>query len=282
MKKLISALTFTILMCFGAAAFAQIGSQPPVIQPGKPVTPLSKNLHRGMAFEVLLSNFGFGVGGQYRQVISPMTELTADLRITGLKNVSEQTISTYFGQETPHKFNRVLAFPFSVGIRHRIFAKLLDDNFRVHLAAAIGPSMAFVYPYFKDYNQNGVRDYGNMYLMNGTYYPIPYTGTIPAGGVYQSYEPVNDMFSDWKDGHLKWGTSGQLVLSVDLGKFKNIGSINVGYYFHYYPGGIQMLEPKNFVLTGSQTSSSYVIQPANAPQKYFGSPIISFSFGGMW
>jgi hypothetical protein len=45
-----------------------------------------------------------------------------------------------------------------------------------------------------------------------------------------------------------------------------------------------MLEPKNFVLTstGSQTNPSYVIRTANAPQKYFGSPIISFSFGGMW
>lgn len=281
MKNLISAVTFAILMSFGVAAFAQIGSQPPVIQPGKPVTPLSKNLHRGLAFEVLLSNFGFGVGGQYRQVISPMTELTADLRITGLKNVSEQTISTYFGQETPHKFNRVIAFPFSIGIRHRIFAKLLDDNFRVHLAAAVGPSMAFVYPYFKDYNQNGVRDYGNMVLQNGRYYPI-YSSQVTSSAQLVNYEPVNDMFSDWKDGHLKWGTSGQLVLSVDLGKFKNIGSINVGYYFHYYPGGIQMLEPKNYVLTGPNNAQYYTLQKANSPQKYFGSPIISFSFGGMW
>lgn len=268
MKNLIRALTFTILISVGTVAFAQIGNQPPVIPASKPVTPLSKKLYRGMAFELFMSNFGFGIGGEYRQVISPMTELTANLRIAGLKNVSEQTITTFFGQETPHKYNRVFTFPLTVGIRHRIFARLLEDNFRVHIAAAAGPAMAFAYPYFKDYNGNGVRDYGNMTDQTGAIIP---------------YEPVNDIFSDWKDGHLKWGASGQVVLSVDLGKMKNIGSISVGYYMHYYPSGIQMLEPNAYVLQGTTNNQYYVLQKnVNPPQKYFGSPIISFSFGGMW
>ena len=270
-------------MSVGVAAFAQIGNQPPVVQPGKPETPFSKNLHHGMAFEVLLSNFGFGVGGQYRQVISPMAELTADMRIVGLKNVAEQTITTYFGQETPHKFSRVLAFPFTVGIRHRVFAQLLNDNFRVHFGAAIGPSLAFVYPYYKDYNGNGVRDYGNMaQLPDGSIYSI-YSSAVSnsSNASLLSYEPVNDIFSDWKDGHVKWGTSGQLVVSVDLGKMKNIGTLSFGYYFHYYPGGIQVLEPYNYKLINNQTGQ-YALQKANGPQKYFGSPIISFSIGGMW
>lgn len=269
MKNLISVLTFVILMSTGAAAIAQIGSQPPVVPPGKPETPISKNLHHGMAFELLLSNFGFGVGGEYRQVISPMTELTANLRIAGLKNVSEQTITTFFGQETPHKYRRAFTFPLTIGIRHRIFAHLLEDNFRVHLAAAAGPAMAFVYPYFKDYNQNGVRNYGTLSDANNQ--PIA------------QYEPINDIFSGWKDGYVKWGTSGQLVLSVDLGKMKSIGSISVGYYFHYYPGGIQMLEPNAYQPVSNGNSQTYVFtENVNPPQKYFGSPIISFSFGGMW
>jgi len=273
MKNLISVLTGFIILSLGTVTFAQIGSQPPVEPPGKPVTPLSQKLHRGMAFEILLSNFGVGVGGEYRQVITPLTELTANLRIAGLKDVSEQTFTTIYGQETPHKYRRVFVFPLTVGIRHRIFARMLDDNFRVHIAAAAGPSMAFVYPYFKDINGNGIRDYGNLSDQNGN--PIA------------QYEPMNDIFSGWKDGYLKWGTSGQVVLSVDLGKMKKIGTISVGYYFHYYPGAIQMLEPNAYVLqssgnNGQQTTYYQFQENVNSPQKYFGSPIISFSFGGMW
>ncbi len=277
MKYLISLLIAGVILSGTTAVFAQIGSQPPVLPPGEPKTPVSENLHSGLAVQIMLTNFGFSVGGQYRHVISPLTEITASLRIGALKNISEQTITTIFGQEIPHKFNRAFTVPLMFGVRERLFPKMIEDNFRVHLSAAVGPAMAFVYPYFKDYNKNKIRDLGEIFQLPDS--------TL----IQEPYEPINDALSGWGDGHLKWGTAGEIAISVDLGKMKNIGTLSFGYYFNYFPTGIQMLEPRQYK-TNPQTgqrqydpkTGEFLTTEGSAIQKYFGTPVISFTIGGMW
>lgn len=271
---LITALIFSLAFTVGTYA-QQIGPEPPVVGESKPKTPSSYGLKNGLGFKVALNNFGFGIGGEYRKVISPMSEATLDLQITALRNVSEQTFQTYFGQIIPNKYNRVLAFPLMVGIKHRIFAKKIQDNFRIYLAGAAGPSLAFIYPYFKDYNHNHIRDE----------LPPPY-----GYGLNQNvtrYEPINDIFTDWKDGHFKFGGTGKLAVGIDFGsKMKHITSVEFGYYFQYFPQGIQILQPVQYKVDPQGqpviVNGQNVIVPAAGPQKYFGSPVITLVFGGMW
>lgn len=257
--------TFAIfLVLFGSvflvkyANAQKVGPQPPVESISSPKTPLSQGFHNGLGLNLLINNFGFGAGVQYRHVLAPMSEMTLDFHITGLRNVSEQTFYDIFGQQIiPDKYNRVLAFPLMIGYKHRLFARAITDNFRIYAGASVGPSLAFIYPYFKDYNQNHIRD-------NGTYAP---------------YEPINGTFTDWKDGHFKWGGAGKLVLGIDFGsKFKHFTGVEFGYYMQYFPQGIQVLQPNKYV----QQNGQLYIAPGASPQKYFGTPLISLIFGHMW
>jgi len=260
-KKLTLAI---FLLIFGSIGMVnqvraqKVGSEPALAPNPKPKTPLSYGYHNGLGFNLLINNFGFGAGAQYRHVLDPMSELTLDFHITGLRNVTEQTFYDFFGQQIiPNKYNRVLAFPLMIGYKHRLFAHAIKDNFRIYAGASVGPSFAFIYPYFKDYNQNHIRD-------DGTYAP---------------YEPINDIFSGWKDGHSKWGGAGKVVLGIDFGsRFKHITSVEFGYYVQYFPQGIQVLQPNEYVIRNNQL----YIGPGASPQKYFGTPLISLVFGGMW
>jgi hypothetical protein len=254
---------FLLLMVFagfiGQAMAQKVGSEPETVPLPEPKSPLSYGYHNGLGFNLIINNFGFGIGGQYRKVLTPMSEMTFDLHITGLRNVTEQTFYDFFGQQIiPNKYNRVLSFPLMIGFKHRLFAKKIEDNFRIYAAAAGGPTLAFIYPYFKDYNQNHIRD----------------------DGTYAQYEPINDIFSGWKDGHSEVGGAGKVVMGIDFGsKFKNITSVEFGFYFQYFPKGIQMLEPRKY---GAGPNNQLITLPAASKQKYFGTPLISLVFGGMW
>lgn len=268
-KNLYNTLLILILLSglgIGNVALAQsVGPEPKVLPISKPVTPLSLGLHNGIGLNVMLDNFGIGAGGEFRHVISPMAELLLDVHITSLRNVTEQTYQTFFGQIVANKYSRVLALPMMVGLKHRVFARGVSDDFRFYITGSAGPSLAFVYPYFKDYNGNGIRD----------------TGIQFTNGYAYEYEPVNDILSGWKDGHFLWGGSGKLAVGVDFGsKMKTITSLEFGFYMHYYPQGIQMQEPERYNVDSSGDLLGIV--PGASKQKYFGTPIISLTFGGMW
>lgn len=250
----------------GGTINAQVmGQEPKALPKPKPVTLTSMGIHNGIGLNVLLDNFGIGVGGEFRHVISPMSEMLLDVQITAPRNVTEQTYQTFFGQIVANKYNRVLAMPMMLGLKHRIFARSVSDDFRFYITGAAGPSLAFIYPYFKDYNGNKIRD----------------TGIQFNNGVQLPYEPVNDMFSGWKDGHFEWGGAGKLAIGVDFGsKMKRITSLEFGFYMHYYPQGIQMEEPRKYDISSSGDFLGYL--PGAGKQKYFGTPMISLVFGGMW
>ncbi|MFH5882721.1 hypothetical protein ACG2F4_00305 [Halalkalibaculum sp. DA3122] len=263
-------LGLALLLSGPALSFAQT-QEPDVMPLPEPRTPLSEGKHNALGFEVMINNFGFGIGGHYSRVLGPFTELTFETGITGIRDVSEQTYTDpFFGQQIiPNKYNRAMAFPFMAGIKKRFFARKISDNFRFFAAASGGPVLAFVYPYFNDSNGNGFRD---NFVVNGI----------------RRSESVNDFFSGWKDGETKWGVAGEFKVGVDIGEnFSKLTTVEFGYYFYYFDEGIQMMEPYRPVINNQ---GQYVLRPDGTferepffdAQKYYGTPQITLTFGGMW
>lgn len=266
---LISVLWLTVL---AVPAAAQI-EEPEVIGLPDPKTPLSEGYHNGIGFDLVLNNFGFGIGGTYSRVVGPYTELTFRTGITGLRDASEQNFQSFLtGQQiVPNKYKRALGFPFLIGVKQRLFAKQIDDNLRFFVSGAAGPAMAFTFPYVRDSNENGFRDF-----------------QVTPQGFLEPVERVNDFFSGWGDGESHWGYSGAIKVGVDLGsKFKTRTTIEFGYFFYYFSDGLQVMEPyKPFGYDSEgapiQFNENGERNPFFDAQKYFGTPQIKFTFWGMW
>jgi hypothetical protein len=265
LRKSVALAILVLLLGTGFAGLTLAQDLSPAARPDKlvkkePKTYTGQGIENALGLNIFINNFGFGVGGEYRRFVGPYSDISFSLDITGIRNVSEQTFQTFFGQQiVPNKYNRVLAFPVRVGFRHRFFADRVTDNFRIHLGAQVGPSLAFVYPYFNDANNSGFRE---------------------NGPPFSTYEPVNDFFKGWNDGDFELGMSGKLVAAFDFGEeFERLTSVEFGFYFFYYPQGIQIMEPKQPELT---SPSTYQIVDFYGKQKYFGTPQITLTFGKLW
>lgn len=242
--------------------------EPEVDKVAEPKTPLSEGFHNGIGFDLFLNNFGFGLGGHYSRVVGPYTELTFRTAITGIRDVSEQTFQSFLtGQQiVPNKYKRAIGFPFILGVEQRLFAKNIEDSFRFYVGGGMGPAMAFTFPYLNDVNNNGFRDFR---AQQGFLIPR---------------ERVNDFFSGWKKGDTRWGLSGELKIGVELGSsFGSVTTVEFGYFFYYFKQGLQIMEPyrpTEYDANGFPVEETKV--PFNKAQKYFGTPQIKFTFGGMW
>lgn len=266
-----------------SAANAQF-EEPEVQKKEQPRNLFDEGYKTGFGINLTLNDFGFGAGGQFRFGLSPYTEAIVNLKLTGLKDPTEQTYIDYtFGFKTiPEKYKRVFAVPLYIGLKQRLFAKNITDNFRVYTSLSGGPVYAFSLPYFNDQNGNGFREND----------PRIYTD-------YFQPEPINDIFSGWDLSESHFGFGGEFVIGVDFGdKFNNLTSVHFGYTFNYFTKGIQVLEPcqPNLNLLGQSSPNPCEFGPslirvgdsfapmeeANDPRKYFGSAQISFVFGWMW
>ncbi|HET8864242.1 MAG TPA: hypothetical protein VFM80_01010 [Gracilimonas sp.] len=281
MKKLISFTLLVFILTLTNSAYAQFG-EPEVQEKETPRNLFDEGYRAGFGFNFMLSDFGIGAGGQFRLGLSRYTEGIITLRVSALKDPTEQTFTNYFGYQTiPGKYQRVLSVPLYVGLKKRFFAEDISDNFRVFSSLSAGPAFAFSYSYFKDYNGNGYREADpRLFLIT---------------------EPVNDIFSGWNNSETHWGLGGEFVIGVDFGEnFSNLSSVQFGYTMNYFSNGIQVLEacqpdlsrinqaPINPCGSGIQTISvgpnndQAPFEKANDPRKYFGSAQISFVFGWMW
>lgn len=235
-------------------------------------TPLSSNYNSGLTFDFVVNNFGFGIGGQYRKVLGSQMEGIYNMRITGLRDASEQTFTDiFFGQQiVPNKYQRAFAFPAMIGLRKRLFSDKVQDQYRFFITASAGGVAAFSYPYFDDRNDNGFREQFNDY-----------------------FEQVNDIFTGWSDGDWHFGGAGELKLGVDVGRnFSNVTSIEFSYYMNYFPNGIQMMMPtqpdlRQNVPPGESPfqvddDGNLLLEPYFGAQKFFGTPQITITFGRLW
>lgn len=263
----IGTITFSVLLLFSTAVYGQI-TEPEVERLNRDASTLSDNYNRGLGINVVMNNFGFGLGGEYRRVIAPQSEFTTSLRITGLRDASEQTFTDFFfGQQViPNKYQRAIAIPLMIGMRQRVFANNIQDDFRFFVSASMGPAAAFAYPYFEDINNNGYREQFQDF-----------------------FEPVNDIFTGLSEGDWHVGAAGEFKISLDIGgNFANMNSIEFGYFFYYFPDAIQIMMPNQPVFrTNTPPGESpfvvvdgeLAIEPFFEPQNFFGSPQITFTFG---
>lgn len=280
MKELFThlALLGAVLVIFSSANVYSQPLEPEVEEPEvekvvRNISNIQNEYDSGFGFNVVMNNFGFGLGGEFRKVVAPSTELMATLRIGGLRDASEQTFTDYFfGQQIiPNKYQRAFAFPLLLGIRHRLFSNIIQDDYRFFLSASMGPVMSFSYPYFDDDNNNGYREQFTNY-----------------------FEPINDIFTGWNDGDWHLGGTGEVKIGLDIGgNFARLNSIEFGYYFYYFPDGIQLMMPNQPRLeinpeTGRNQfvvdpdTGELALQPFFDAQKFFGSPQITFTFGWLW
>tara|TARA_R110000868_G_scaffold235273_3_gene489047 strand:+ start:17503 stop:18330 length:828 start_codon:yes stop_codon:yes gene_type:complete len=230
----------------------------------------------GFGFSFNLNDFGFGIGTQLRKGFGPYTEGIFNLKIAGLRDPSEQTyIDYYFGGRTiPSKYKRVITFPITVGLKRRVFAREISDNFRVHTSMSFGPTFALTTPYFKEssISTNGFRESDSRQ--------------------FAVYEPVIDIFQGLKDAETLWGWTGDLVLGIDFGdNFARLQTFQFGYSFYYFKEGIQILEPFKPIrdqngnykdIDGNFIVDDDGLERANDPTDFFGSAQITFIFGWMW
>jgi hypothetical protein len=246
-----------LLPVFVQTAYAQFEvSEPDLITDVNIRTPYNSGLKNGLTFNLLLTDFGFGVGGQYRRVLGNYTDGILDVNISVLRDVKEQTFVNFFGQQTtPNKFNRILSFPVNAGLRYRMFAESINDNFRFYVLGTAGPVAAYIYPYFDNSRGLGVR--------------------LPDQFVY-------DIFEGWNEGYWDLGYNGKMALGIDLGNnFRNVSSIEIGYHMNYFPNGIQVMEPNTFEFV-SENEIAIIEGGGFDRQKFFGTVMIKFMFGGMW
>lgn len=268
MKKLFLLGLAGFIILLSSNAFAQFG-EPEVRKKDVPKNLYDEGFKKGFGFLFGANDFGFGIGGQYRRVLSRYTEAHLTFKVAGLKDPREQTfIDVFFGTKTvPDKYRRVIAFPVSLGLKQRFLAKDISDNFRFYGSVSGGPVFAFSYPYFNDRNNNGFRENSST--------------------IYQTFERTNDIFTGWSDGDWNLGFTGSAELGIDFNSnFANLQSFQFGYNFYYFDNGLQILEPSQPQLNPNGSpryiGSQLQTQPSYEPKKYYGSAQISFIFGWMW
>jgi hypothetical protein len=275
--KIFKPLLLALVLSSILGSFQHITAQTQIDEPELTIeervsNPLNRNYHSGLTFDFVVNNFGFGIGGQYRRVLAPQMEGIFNMRITGLRDASEQTFTdVFFGQQiVPNKFQRGFAFPAMIGLRKRLFADKVQDQYRFFVTASVGGVAAFAFPYFNDRNNNGFREQFN-----------------------DNFEQVNDIFTGWSDGDWHFGGAGELKIGLDVGRnFSRVTSIEFGYYMNYFPDGIQMMTPTQPDLLENigpsenpfqvDENGDLLLEPYFDAQKFFGSPQITITFGRLW
>lgn len=268
---LIAILGFFLANSFSIRVYAQETDEPELAKTDPMSSYSTDNISGGLTMNVMINNFGLSVGGEYRKVVGPLSELYVTAQISGLRDVREQTFQLFGQQIIPNKYNRAFTFPLMLGFRHRFFPEAISDNFRLNLSAAVGPAMIFAFPYFRDQNRNGIRD-------------VIFTRDI----VYD--ERINDVFAGWSEGSWLTALSGEFNIGVDLGRdFKKLNGVKFGFQFYYIPDGIQMMEPFSPIgpnydlgLSVNDEDHSRFFAPLYGKRKFFGTPQITFLFGKMW
>lgn len=260
-----------ILSAVALPAHGQV-AEPDLLVDDKAASAYGEGLRNAASVVLSANNFGFSLRGQYDRAITPMADLVLQAGVSGLRDVSEQTYTDYFfGQQViPNKFQRGMSFPVLAGIRHRLFARNVQDSYRFYVSGSAGGVFAFTYPYFDDLNGNGYRE-----------------------RFFEYYENTFDMLTGWKDGTWHAGLAGEFTIGIDFGRdFEKVSRLQFGYLFYYFPDSVQMMMPNQPVPDPNAGPNDFPyllnpdltlkMQPFFDSQSFFGTPVLSFSFGGMW
>jgi len=174
----------------------------------------------GAGFQILLTNSGFGLGGYYHRSVGRDLRLLFDFSLGSGKDEREQKFYNALtgASYIQNKANYLLLVPIQFGLQRRLWREQIADNFRPYLQISAGPTLGWVYPYFRD--RNGNRRYD------------PEIG-----------ERIYDVFQGLPKGHLRAGVGGMIVLGAYFGQsLRTTQGLRFGYALHYFPHPIQLLE----------------------------------------
>jgi hypothetical protein len=274
-----SACILLFLLAGTVPVYAQL-TEPPVKQIANPVTPRSEGVSNHLGGGIVLNNFGIGINGTFGHAIGPFTEVTFSTGITGIRYTSQQKVfsfSYFYGSRKSiiNKYNRVLGFPFMVGIKQRIFARAVSDNFRFFTSISGGPAFALVFPYLNDRDGNGYRSME----------PI----RDPQGNLITRNGNVLHQFTEFKRGFFgalghaagHWGAAGSIKIGIDFGsKFKSQPTFSFGYFFYYFGSGLQIMDPYKPIFNDKNEITGK--EKFFGEKNFFGTPQITFTFSGWW
>ena len=76
LKLFVPLLAVFILFGAGVSVSEAQLKEPEVVESPEPATPLDQGYKHEIGFDVMLNNFGFGVGGHYNRMLGDFTEFT--------------------------------------------------------------------------------------------------------------------------------------------------------------------------------------------------------------
>lgn len=207
----------------------------------------------GAGGSILLTNSGFGLGGYASLRVGPLTSLVAELSLGNIRDERETKFFGYGGPTIQNKAHYLLVAPLRLGVFHRLFRHEIEDNFRPYVHVSAGPTLGWVSPYFADCNGNEQLDRSADCNRDGTLGP-------------DEGEREYDVFAAFPRGHAQIGVGGQVALGAHFGYSTRLSQgLQIAYRFDYFPEAIALLEPR--------------IKP---PQRFFGTPVVSFTFGRLF
>lgn len=224
-----------LLLSLLAAALCSVAQAQPLPEPPKPEGPA--HYGTGIGATILLTNYGFGLGGVYRQALGESTSFVAEVTIGSGKDEREQEFFVGFFGDTvvPFKRSNFLILPLHVGLERRLFRSSVEDGFRPFMQVLGGPAVGFQWPYFDDENRDGVRDSG---------------------------EDKLGILSGLGDGSFRAGLGGTLAFGAYFGESRRATQgIRIGYTASYFFEAVELLEPRPEV--------------ESPTQHFFGTPVVS-------
>ncbi len=207
----------------------------------------------GAGAAILLTNSGFGLGGYAAARVGPALSLVAELGVSGIRDERETKFFGYGGPTIQNKAHYLAVVPLRLGVSRRLFRRQIEDNFRPYVQLGAGPTLGWVSPYFDDCNGNGQLDRSADCNGDGT------TGA-------REGEDEFDVFEAFPKGHAAWGVGGQIAVGAYFGYSTRLSQgLQIAYRFDYFPRAIALLERR-----------------VKKPQHYFGTPVVSFTFGRLF
>ncbi len=191
----------------------------------------------GVGATLLLTNYGFGLGGLYRNALSETTSFVAEFSVGAGKDEREQEFFIGFFGDTvvPFKRSYFLVAPLHIGIEQRLFRESIEDSFRPFVQLLAGPSAGFQWPYFEDSNSNGIRENDERKL-----------GAL----------------SGLNEGRFQLGVGGTLAVGAYFGESRRATQgFRIGYVGSYFFEPVDLLELRPEV--------------ESPTQRFFGTPVVS-------
>lgn len=221
-----------LVLALGLAATARAQPLPEPVEPEGPA-----HYGTGVGASLLLTNYGFGLGGLYRGAVGETTSLVTEFSIGSGKDEREQEFFVGFFGDTvvPYKRHNFLMAPLHVGVERRLFQQTIEDDFRPFVQVLAGPAVGFQWPYFDDANDNGLRESDERKL-----------GVLAGIG----------------DGEFRLGVGGTVALGAYFGESRRATQgLRIGYVGSYFFREVELLEPRPEV--------------EDPTQRFFGTPVVS-------